>query len=453
MYRQIKGTGMGPSNACHYADVSLRDFDLLVHSDSLVEVHRQQRPALLERFRDDIFLIWLDTIESLHSFFEFVNTWHQDIKFTMTTPTSDIIEFLDMYVYYKDGILHTKPYSKPCDNHQYLTPSSCHPTHTILNIPYCIAYRLFKICSEHNEYIKSKEEYTGYLSSRGFSADSISNAFSKVEQLDRSKMILLKESDEPSSICESARNFPLVIDFNPDLPPMGNFIHKHKHILDLDKSTSNIIKPSNVFVSYRGNKTIKEILSPSKLKPIEEEPSCSTTIPDLCGSFPCSENCKLCRMHLDSPPNITSFHTTKIFNFKHKLSCKDPWVIYKADDMICKRSYVGSTQVGLFSRWPNHKSHIFNDKSTCGLTKHFHCDKISHDFVRKSDIKIFDSVLSDQLRVTLIDQLPLEDRSTPKLKDLEAFWQSQLRTFTEYGGLNDRDSRMEKAKKSYLSPL
>ena len=105
MYRQIKGTGMGPSNACHYADVSMRDFDNILHSDSLALVHGQESPALLVRFRDDIFVIWLGSLEKLVSLFNFVNTIYTDIKFTMSTPSSCMIEFLDMYVYFKDGII------------------------------------------------------------------------------------------------------------------------------------------------------------------------------------------------------------------------------------------------------------------------------------------------------------------------------------------------------------
>lgn len=242
-----------------------------------------------------------------------------------------------------------------------------------------------------------------------------------------------------------------MMDFNPDLPPMGKFVHKHKHILNLDKKTSSVINPNNVFVSYRGNKTIKEMISPSKLKPLDVDPT-TTSNERVCGSFQCVDSCKLCRMHLESPPNFTSFHTDKVFDFRHSLSCNDPWVIYLADDMICKRSYVGSTEVSLYSRWTNHKSHIRNSHGTCGLTKHFLHDRVNHDFERKRNkLSVFDEILSKQVRVTLIDQLQGEDRTTRKLKDREAYWQSQLRTFIEYGGLNERDARKEKSKKSYFS--
>ena len=61
----------------------------------------------------------------------------------MTEPNSEGIEFLDTFVYFKNGMLHTKPYSKPCDNHQYLSPLSCHPYHNIANIPCILCYDVF----------------------------------------------------------------------------------------------------------------------------------------------------------------------------------------------------------------------------------------------------------------------------------------------------------------------
>ena len=107
----------------------------------------------------------------------------------MTSPSRDGIEFLDTFIYHKDGLLHTKPFSKTCDEHAFLVPTSCHPTHTLKNIPYSIAHRLFRISSEKQEYDKSKVEYSGYLKARGYSTSTISDAFNKVESRDRLKLI------------------------------------------------------------------------------------------------------------------------------------------------------------------------------------------------------------------------------------------------------------------------
>ena len=391
-------------------------------------------------------------MESLNSVFNFLIRFHPDIKFTMTEPPSEGIEFLDTFVYLKSGVLHTKPYSKPCDNHQYLNPTSCHPTHTINNIPYSIAYRIFKICSEPSEYMKSKLEYSMYLGNRGYSKECINIAFDKVEKLDRMSLIYNNKSEKIDSTCYKYRNFPLVCDFNPDLPPIGKIVNKYKHLLELDVKTTEVIRPENVFVSYRGNRTIQEILVPSKLKVFDTVNNEVNLLPvqDLVGCFQCEKVCKLCRDFLVSPSHITSFHTEKKFNFSHKLNCKSKFVIYLVNDIVCKRTYTGSTETGMTERWRNHKSHIRKRVSSCEVSTHFKQDLNSHPFNRDSPLNVFDSELKKHITVTIIDQVTVNP-SVEKLKEREAYWQSQLRTFATFGGFNKRDSRVEKTKKSYSS--
>ena len=53
MYKQIKGTAMGPKNACVYADVAMDFIDVLVNEGDWDPVHR---PLLWARFRDDIYV-------------------------------------------------------------------------------------------------------------------------------------------------------------------------------------------------------------------------------------------------------------------------------------------------------------------------------------------------------------------------------------------------------------
>ncbi len=181
----------------------------------------------------------------------------------------------------------------------------------------------------------------------------------------------------------NGNNYPLVVDFNPDLPPVASYIHKHKHLLELDSELCKIIPPSKVFTSYRGNKTLKRILAPSKLYPIIQTDEDNTPPDnDLYGCFKCSKNCKMCRLFLIETKTFTSYHTDQIFKIKHTLSCESTWFIYLINDIICKKSYVGSSFDTAKSRWGNHKSHVRLNRATCGVTKHFkHDDR--HNFNRK----------------------------------------------------------------------
>ena len=62
------------------------------------------------------------------------------LALSLLKNSSHGIEFLNSFVYCgQDNKLLTKPYSKACDEHTYLVPTSCHPAHNIRNIPYSTA--------------------------------------------------------------------------------------------------------------------------------------------------------------------------------------------------------------------------------------------------------------------------------------------------------------------------
>ncbi len=169
----------------------------------------------------------------------------------------------------------------------------------------------------------------------------------------------------------------------------------------------------------------------------------------ILGCYKCPKLCKFCKLYLVESEKFTSYHTEQIFNIKYDLSCDSKWVIYLINDLICKRSYVGSTETKCKDRWANHKSHIRREEETCEITKHFKIDHKNHGFSRKANLSQYDKTLTEHLEIFIIDYV--ENADTEKLKAREAFWQSQLRTYVEYGGLNKRDSRLESSK-AYLKP-
>ena len=159
-------------------------------------------------------------------------------------------------------------------------------------------------------------------------------------------------------------------------------------------------------------------------------------------------------LFLDSPNCIWSFHTKEIFNFQHRLTCTDSNVIYKIDDIICKKSSIGSTTTDFKTRWQNHKSHIKKGVRSCEIASHF--TEFNH-LDCNTCLNLFDSNLRDILRVTIIDKVDVVDSDSPKIKiqkckKREAYWQNQLKTFSSQGGFNKRDARTETKLKSYQKP-
>ena len=112
-------------------------------------------------------MIWTEGPEKLKIFVDYLNNLHSTVNFTCShSPTN--IPFLDVMVSIKDGFIETDLYTKPTDKHQYLLISSCHPQHTKRSIPYSLALRLRRICSNHDSYIMRTTELIDYLVRRGY---------------------------------------------------------------------------------------------------------------------------------------------------------------------------------------------------------------------------------------------------------------------------------------------
>ena len=105
--------------------------------------------------------------QKLNELHAYINSLSDDLKFTMEISYNELC-FLDLKITLKDNHLSTTVYSKPTDSHLYLHATSCHNSKSINGIPKGVALRLRRICSSENEYRNKSEEYTSYLTNRGY---------------------------------------------------------------------------------------------------------------------------------------------------------------------------------------------------------------------------------------------------------------------------------------------
>ena len=437
-YRQKKGTAMGPKNACDYADVAMNYIDQAVHGNNPLCEGPRIIPIFWGRFRDDIYMPWVESLEELSLFENWINSIHPSLKFTFKRSIEGV-EFLDLFVYTSNNRIHTKMYSKQSDTHSYLVPNSCHKYHIIKNIPFNIARRILQNNSETCNYEIDKEIYKKYLLDRGYNEDLIHESFTKVENMDR-KMLYTKKGNNSKHGC-----VPLVINNNPELPPMSKIINKHKYLLGLDNRLKSILPMENIFVSYRSPKNIKDLLISSKLK------NCNTLQQNAAANTGCykCKKCYLCKWYLRETKSFTSFHTNQVFQIKSNITCSSKNIIYLIDCETHERSYVGYTTNDMKTRFSGNKSHLKNKRCTCEIVTHLIKENHNLDF---SSYILFDETLSKNIKVTLIERVNgIEERDEKavveeKCARRELYWQRQLKTFQIYGGLNKRDG-----KKYYVS--
>jgi len=95
------------------------------------------KPLLFFRYLDDIFFIWMGTLDELLEYETYLNSLIPGIKITLEYNKINC-NFLDTTIYKQtinnETTLQTKVYFKPTDTHQLLHTNSFHPRHTCKGI-------------------------------------------------------------------------------------------------------------------------------------------------------------------------------------------------------------------------------------------------------------------------------------------------------------------------------
>ena len=165
-------------------------------------------------------MVWKGSLAELQEFLSEINKIHPTIKFTaeFTSPfpcdmegphdcfchQTRSVPFLDTSVSIKGGNFSTDLYRKPTDRCQYLLPSSCHPSHIVKNIPFNLAYRILRICSEEEDFNKRLGELKELLISREYREKCVDDAIAKVQKISRRdalKKVKRKKNERPVFVC------------------------------------------------------------------------------------------------------------------------------------------------------------------------------------------------------------------------------------------------------------
>ena len=116
----------------------------------------------------------------------------------METSSQELV-FLDMKVLLKNGYLVPEIYSKPTDSYEYLNPKSCNPPRVTLYIPYSVALRVQRKCSDRDPrdrmLINNMVKYKVYLIESGYQSDRIDEHFIKVAKLGEKEKVSSQENE------------------------------------------------------------------------------------------------------------------------------------------------------------------------------------------------------------------------------------------------------------------
>ena len=372
LYLQSIGTAMGIRPAPSYANIFMAKIDKLAVSLAASFGDGTHPIKSWKRFLDDIYILWVGSSQKLHEFLDELNQVHPTIKFTVshTTPTyedhpcdcqpSDNLAFLDTSTAIRGNKISVDLYKKPTDRCQYLLPSSCHPPHITENIPFSLAYRIVRICSEPASRDKRLTELKDMLTSRGYKSRLIDQAIEKARIIPRERALERVNVDKS----KNQRRPVFSIEYHPALPPLSSALKKHWRVMVDDPHLKEAF-PLPPMVAYRRPPNLKETLIRAKVPPVNFRPRRKTP-----GMKRCPYDCNTC-------PYVQPGRIVKASgsNYKHDIEspmdCQTSNLVYCVSCDKCPDQYVGETEKTLAIRFTQHRGYVRNEKLDTATGTHF----------------------------------------------------------------------------------
>ena len=359
LYQQKIGTAIGTKCAPNVADIFMAIIDSKIHQTA--ETFGLSLITFLRRFLDDIMMIWTGTITQLHLFINKINEIHPSIKFTLshTKPpdnnecdceSSNSIPFLDTKLSIKDNKICSDLYRKPTDKNQYLLPQSCHPPHCTDNIPFSLALRIVRICSEPESRDLRLSELKEMLLARNYKTNIINNAISRALDIPRSEAIKrVVKNKKP--------NRPVfVITYDPRLPSVSKIVQKHYRTMVASDPHLKEVFPEPPLIAYKHPPNLRNKLIRAKVPKVQSRPRRI-----LKGSKPCNKPCDACPF-VETTKTVKSTATNILVDINVPITCETTWVVYvvTCQKRGCGLQYVGKTERTLGKRLLEHKGYIEN---------------------------------------------------------------------------------------------
>ena len=255
------------------------------------------------------------------------------------------IPFLDTSVSINSsGKINCDLYKKPTDRCQYLLPSSCHPKHVCESIPYSLAFRIVRICSEIPDRDKRFVELKDFLISRGYRPKIIDAAILKASQIPRNEAIKKKTTEKKED------RTVFVLTYHPALPSLTKILSKHWRTMTKDPHLKKVF-PKPPMVAYRRQPNLKDKLVQAKVPKVPSRPSRV-----LKGMEKCNTPCPICP-YIEEGKVVKSTKSEAKIEINANISCQSKNLIYCITCQIknCSLQYIGQSERTLKERIQEHK--------------------------------------------------------------------------------------------------
>ena len=147
LYKQTDGVSMGSPLGPTLANL------FMCHLENNFVNSFHSKPLLYCRYIDDVMCIFKD-IDTCNSFFNFINTQHSSIKFTMQLESNNCLPFLDVNVKVINNKFVTSVHTKQTNTNLLLNYSAFCPNSYKIGLIKCFLHRSFRICSSWFTFIQ-----------------------------------------------------------------------------------------------------------------------------------------------------------------------------------------------------------------------------------------------------------------------------------------------------------
>ena len=218
----------------------------LVVAEIYMQAHEQtalttfsNKPNVWERYVDDVFSI----IKRCHldSFFEHINSLHEQIKFTVEKENNSCLPFLDTCVKRNnDGKISVTVYRKPTHTDQYLNFRSHHQPSSKNSVISALFTRAERIISNTDDLEKENQRIFNVLKANNYSNKDINHVKRKLERKKQQPM----ESDREEEELNGYINLP--------------------YVRNTSEALRRIFKDHNIRCTFYTSETLRKLISHPK---------------------------------------------------------------------------------------------------------------------------------------------------------------------------------------------
>ena len=263
LYRQTNGMAMGSSLSGCFANIFMGHHETTWLAKCPINI----KPKLCFRYVDDYFF-GFENKEQVKSFLTYMNSQHDNIKFTSEEETNGILNFLDLKIKHQNGRFTTSTYRKPTYTGLGTNFSSFIPHKYKTNSLQTLIQRAYVTCSDWLSFDHEVKFLTDFFEENNFPTKLIQAKFRQ----------FIDNLFEPKPLICTVQKEKLYV----KLPFLGPFSYHIRNLLT--KSINPSYPQLDIRYVFTNNNTI------STLFPFKDK------IPDKLQSFVCYHyKCIICK--------------------------------------------------------------------------------------------------------------------------------------------------------------